>query len=121
MSPHTCTGVLTEEEIDRIDQLARSRYESWDWIYGYSPKYRFQNSFKLAGVSMQLDLQVEKGIITDIRADIDPNDNPVFALAVQLLRGTRHDFHSINRILSENEVFKSDPSFNIPAFSINLF
>lgn len=112
---------LNNQEIDAICHISKEKYETWDWIFGYSPKYLFQNSFKISDRGVKIELSVEKGIIRNVNTNIDPAENPVYRHAIQELVNLKHDFKTINQLLEADIVIKSDPTFNITEFCHLLF
>lgn len=57
-----------------LDRL-KSEFESWDWNYGKTPKFIITRHLKFPGdfnlVSLIVDVQ--NGIISDIKVDLPPN------------------------------------------------
>lgn len=60
--------VLTEEDWEKIHELSRNKYQTWEWNYGKSPKFNIQNSkrFPQAG-TIDVRLDVAKGIIQNVK------------------------------------------------------
>jgi lipoate---protein ligase len=58
---------LTDSDHTQIQQLMESKYKTWDWNYGYSPKYQFQNEFRISEDHYRVELTVEKGVILDAK------------------------------------------------------
>ncbi len=54
---------LTENDIQSIEKLADEKFKTWDWIFGYSPKYSFKNDVVIEGKTLSVELNVVKGII----------------------------------------------------------
>ena len=57
---------LTEEDWENIHELSKERYANWDWNYGKSPKFNMQHSHRFPVGSIDVRLQVNKGIIEDV-------------------------------------------------------
>jgi lipoate---protein ligase len=59
---------LSDEDHRKINELVKSKYETWDWNFGYSPKYNFKKILRTekAG-TIEFDMDVHEGIIRDIR------------------------------------------------------
>lgn len=57
----------TAEDIAAIEKLANEKYRTWEWNFGYSPKYTFQKMIRTEGGSIETYLYVEKGIIEDCK------------------------------------------------------
>jgi len=54
---------LNESENAVIQTMANEKFSTWEWRYGYSPKYTFTNKAELNGRTLQIRLEVKKGII----------------------------------------------------------
>lgn len=59
-------GSLTNEELAAVGRLRETKYSTWEWNYGRSPKYRFTGKQKWAGGLLEIRLAVEAGCIEDI-------------------------------------------------------
>jgi lipoate-protein ligase A len=60
------TGIpaeLTNEDRNAIEKLAREKYETNEWTYGYTPDYRFENNWE----DNEITLEVKKGLIKDVK------------------------------------------------------
>lgn len=112
---------LNDQEIESIQQISKEKYETWDWIYGYSPKYVFRNSLKLPDSTVTFELQVEKGMISSVNSSLEPSDNPVYQQAFAVIANVRHDYQTIYEILKSNPAIDSCPTFNITEFCNSLF
>jgi lipoate---protein ligase len=55
--------VLTEEDWSKIHELSKERYQNWDWNYGKSPKFNSQHSHRFPVGSIDVRLEVNKGVI----------------------------------------------------------
>lgn len=55
--------ILTEKDLEQINQIMQDRFMSWDWNYGASPKYTFVNAVKYKSGMVEYSLKVEAGII----------------------------------------------------------
>jgi lipoate-protein ligase A len=59
---------LTKEDHRKINELVRSKYETWDWNFGYSPTYNFKKILRTEkSGTIEFDLDVHDGIIQKIR------------------------------------------------------
>ncbi len=57
---------LTDEDWENIHALSKERYANWDWNYGKSPKFNMQHSHRFPVGSIDVRLQVSKGVIEDV-------------------------------------------------------
>lgn len=77
---------FTPGEIEKIKELADSRYRRWEWNFGYGPPYTFSGSFTVAGLAHKCRFLVKDGIIWES----DITGSPEAATAGKKLIGCRH-------------------------------
>ena len=59
--------LFTKQDINAINKLACEKYRTWEWNYGYSPKYSFHNEKRFAGGSLEAYVDVKDGIIKNVK------------------------------------------------------
>ena len=59
--------VLTEEDWKKIHKLSEERYQNWEWNYGKSPKFNLQHSHRFPVGTIDVRLEVNKGIIENCK------------------------------------------------------
>jgi lipoate-protein ligase A len=59
--------VLTEADWEKIHQLSQERYQNWDWNYGRSPRFNLQHSHRFPIGSIDVRLEVNKGVIENCK------------------------------------------------------
>lgn len=112
---------ITESDADLIKQLSKEKFESWEWIYGYSPKYLFRNSFTISNIKIEVEMYVEKGVIRNVNFKINSDEDTVYQNVSDLLLNVKHDYHEISKLLTNDSLLKTDPSLSIPELINNLF
>ena len=60
------SAALSAEELAAVEALKVSKYDTWVWNFGRSPKYDFVNKRRFNGGGLEVRAAVEKGRITDI-------------------------------------------------------
>lgn len=73
-----------ETDFTNIRDLVEHKYKTWEWNFGYSPKFIFKNEGLINSDFYKISLEIEKGIIK--QADIKVNDASNFHLN-QILTG----------------------------------
>ncbi|MGD7022704.1 lipoate--protein ligase [Rossellomorea vietnamensis] len=58
---------LTEEDWKNINELSEERYGNWNWNYGKSPKFNLQHSHRFPVGSIDIRLEVNKGLIENCK------------------------------------------------------
>jgi lipoate-protein ligase A len=82
---------FTAEEIKEIEQLSSEKYSNWDWIYGYSPDYRFFNTFTWSGSRVTIEFTCKKGIIGNLEIRYDAGKG-LSEILTASLAGCRHGY-----------------------------
>jgi lipoate-protein ligase A len=82
---------LAEDETAAISALADAKYRSWDWNYGYSPKYGFSRSTRTRGGVVEAHLDVADGVITAVRLFGDYFGVRDIAELEAAIKGCHHD------------------------------
>ena len=95
---------LGRTDIVKIKALRDSKYSTWEWNFGYSPKYQFCRSISFKGGSLELHMNVVKGVIKELKIVGDFTSLRDIALLENLLVGTIHDPETIRIKLSETTV-----------------
>ena len=112
---------LSAAEVEEIKKISKEKFESWNWIYGYSPKYVFRNSFIINNYSLDLELIVEKGIIIKSKLNIFPENINLISKLTETLRDTQHDYDLILLKMKEMNNNISDLKYTITELCDNLF
>jgi lipoate-protein ligase A len=59
--------ILTEDDWEKIHELSKERYQNWDWNYGKSPKFNLQHSHRFPVGSIDVRLEVNKGLVENCK------------------------------------------------------
>lgn len=97
---------MSEEEIKAIQKLADEKYTTWEWIYGNSPKYSFDNVKRFAGGTVEFNMEVDKGIIKAIRIYGDFFGEKDVEELEKALTGVKHSEEEIKKALEGYEIGK---------------
>ncbi|SIQ92634.1 lipoate-protein ligase A [Peribacillus simplex] len=96
--------VLTETDWEKIHKISEERYQSWEWNYGKSPKFNLQNSHRFPVGSVDIRLEVNRGIIENCKIYGDFFGVGEVADIEQKLTGIRYEKEAISRVLDEIDV-----------------
>lgn len=100
---------LTENDIQSIEKLSTEKFKTWDWNFGYSPKYIFRNEVEIEGKTFSISMVVEKGVIVEAEVG-GVHFSAIQARLIQknlLQKG--HDINEIRKVFSdvENQIIYS--------------
>ncbi|RDY23779.1 lipoate--protein ligase [Romboutsia maritimum] len=90
---------LNNSDIACINKLVEDKYSTWDWNFGNSPKYTLINTLKYPGGNIEFNINVEKGIINDIKFFGDFFGKLDVSFIENLLIGVKHEEKSLKTVL----------------------
>lgn len=97
---------LTDEDVKEIESLVASKYATFEWNYGHSPKYKYNHVKKYKGGIVEVHLEVEKGLITNLKINGDFfGKEPLLELENKLI-DEAHEVHVLERLLVEIDLNK---------------
>jgi lipoate-protein ligase A len=96
--------VLTETDWKKIHEISEDRYQNWEWNYGKSPKFNLQNSHRFPVGSVDIRLEVNRGIIENCKIYGDFFGVGEVTDIERKLTGTRYEKEAISRVLDEIDV-----------------
>lgn len=95
------TYTLSEKEQESVCQLSKEKYNTWDWVWGRSPKYNFQNSKRFDAGQVEVRLDVHQGRIAQAKFYGDFFGHRDIAIIEQKLRGLRFEPDDVRSTLSK--------------------
>jgi lipoate---protein ligase len=93
--------VLTDEDWSKIHELSKERYQNWDWNYGKSPKFNSQHSHRFPVGSIDVRLEVNKGVIESCKIFGDFFGVGDVSEIETLLKGQKYEKATIEQVLQE--------------------
>lgn len=78
-----------------ISDLCDLKFSTWEWNFGYSPKYQFRRNLSFRKGTVELQLQVEKGIIRSIAIAGDALSVSQVSELEEMVVGSKHDLRSL--------------------------
>lgn len=94
---------LSDADIEIISNLAKEKFTTWDWRYGYSPRYTFSNTTAIDGRTLKIFLEVKKGIIQNANLEGNYFVEPYTTELSALLEGKRHFFEDVQKVLGTRD------------------
>jgi len=91
---------LTPSDISNINYLVETKYATWEWNFGYSPKYTLQKFVKTRGGKIEFDIDVKNGVINDIKIFGDYFNHLDTSDIEKALTGIPHKEENIRKTLS---------------------
>jgi lipoate---protein ligase len=95
---------LTEQDWEEIHKISEERYRNWDWNYGKSPKFNMQRTHRFPIGSIDVRLDVEKGIIENCKIYGDFFGIRDVSEIEQRLKGCKYERADVQAALSDIDV-----------------
>ncbi|TMW73903.1 lipoate--protein ligase [Alteribacter natronophilus] len=92
---------LTEEDWKGIERISSERYRNWDWNYGKSPKFDLKRSRRFDAGTVDIRLDVRKGLITDCKIFGDFFGAGEVIDVEKALIGSRYSREEIEQVFNE--------------------
>ncbi len=86
---------FTDPDKAEIEKLSKNKYQTWEWNFGYSPAYSFQNKVIVNNQATEIRLEIKKGIIE--KADISGERD--FQKIKEIITGLPHQKNILNDAL----------------------
>ncbi|SDC00899.1 lipoate--protein ligase [Williamwhitmania taraxaci] len=100
MYPDAVGYDYSHDDLQSINNLVDNKYSTWEWNFGYSPMYDFQRGIKTEGGHIEFHLNVEKGMICDIKIYGDFFNKTDITELELLLKGCPHEQEAVKERLS---------------------
>lgn len=89
---------FSDEDLRNIERLREEKFKTWDWNFGYSPKFEISRVVEVEGVPVAIKVLVNKGIIEDV---VFGGGDKIMETKVlsEKLKGARHEMGEVGKIL----------------------
>jgi lipoate-protein ligase A len=120
-TPNCSRYNLTKNDITAINRLIDTKYSTWEWNFGYSPTYELIRQISQEDYVLKIRIHVEKGIIVEIKFEVDSLSEPKLLALEQMLTGLPHDFDVLSGILSSVNLDDYLPKIGLNALLKGFF
>lgn len=97
---------LTEKDWEKIDEFSKEYTGNWEWNYGRSPDFDIERGQRFAIGSVDVKLNVEKGIIKEVKIYGDFFGLGEISDVEEILTGTKYDAKEIAAALDKVDIKK---------------
>lgn len=95
--------ILTDEDNKRINEIAKEKFESWQWNYGKSPEFNITKTGRFEGGKIEFKLDVNKGIIESCSMYGDFFGNVNVSKFCDSLTGCEYNRESVKSALEKQQ------------------
>lgn len=89
---------FTPEDLAAIGNIRDKKYATHEWNYGYSPDYSFKKGIKTTGGTIEMNMDVEKGIIKKVKIFGDFFNEKDIEEIEEALEGIEHNESAIRTV-----------------------
>lgn len=97
---------LTKEDKDAINNLMQNKYNTWQWNFGKSPNFKYNNSKKFDVGILGVRINVEAGLIKNCKIYGDYFENEDIKDFEEILIGSKFQNDDISNILKDINITK---------------
>jgi lipoate-protein ligase A len=94
-NPENSIYNLNENDIQTIEKLTAEKFKTWEWNFGYSPKYSFKNEIEIEEKILKIEMLIEKGIIVEAQILGDFFTSEIAKQLSKNLQNKKHDFEDV--------------------------
>lgn len=96
----TETFIPSQEDLDAIQELVKTKYETWEWNFGRNPNSKIEISCQVPDGIVQIHIELEKGYIKNCRIKSDFKNGINSAEIEERLENARYAATDIKLVLS---------------------
>jgi len=83
--------IYSDADIQEISRLREERFSTWEWNFGYSPKYIFKKEVVMRGGKINTEMKVVNGKIDELFIQSDFLGRTDTTKLEKMMTGIRHD------------------------------
>ena len=92
---------FSKEDLSAIKKIRDEKYATWEWNFARSPNYSLKKEIKTATGKIEMNLDVEKGIIKKVRVEADRlNEKNISEIEVAL-ENIPHEENALRKVLDQ--------------------
>jgi len=118
--PESKSYKLLPDELEIINQLAETKYKTWQWNFGYSPAYTFLVNIPVNNGLLAVSIKVENGKFVQIAPGEETMNNHLTQLLASM-KGILHNEEEIDGFVENNRNSLELAGVNIVNFTQAFF
>jgi len=95
---------FSQRDIEGINKIVNEKYGTWQWNFGKSPKFSLNNEHRYAGGILEVNLNVDKGLIKEIKLYGDFFGRKDISILEEVLEGVKHEKEALFTALRDYEI-----------------
>jgi lipoate-protein ligase A len=99
--------VPNQEDLNAIQNLVETKYNSWEWNFGKNPDSRIQQSFRLPDGNLEIYLELANGVIRTCQLRSDFSKPIDLSELEKRLINVRYTFIDVQNVLMDTDINKN--------------
>jgi lipoate-protein ligase A len=95
---------LSKSDLDKINDLMETRYNTWEWNYGQSPEFSIEKSGRYQGGKVEFHFNVKDGVISEMKIFGDFLGAKPLDELEELFINTKYDETSVKEVLKDEKI-----------------
>lgn len=95
---------FSDQEVSEIIRLRDEKYAKWEWNYGHSPKFEMTREGRFPGGTLEVTIEVKKGVIEKIRIYGDFFGTRDVSTLESALTGVAHNEETISKVFQNLDI-----------------
>jgi lipoate-protein ligase A len=91
---------FSKEDLQAIQKIRDEKYDTWEWNFGRSPNYSLNKEIETNNGKLEININVEKGIIKRVKIEGDLFDEKDIAEIEIALINIPHEENAIRKVLN---------------------
>ena len=112
---------LDESDEAEIKKMVEAKYHSYQWNYGYSPDYEFNNRWINNGDEYSVSLKVTDGIIREAELSGPETVSAFLKIIARVMIGSYHERDSIKKIIKHPFINGKNDEHIMNQITVHLF
>ena len=92
---------LNGNDIANVNNLVKGKYGTYEWNYGFSPQYNFENQLRINSAFIEVKMQVDAGVIRSLQIFGDFFGKKQIGEIEQKLSGVNHQKNDVTAALKD--------------------
>ena len=95
---------LSKSDLDKINDLMETRYNTWEWNYGQSPEFSIEKSGRYQGGKVEFHFNVKDGVISEMKIFGDFLGAKPLDELEELFINAKYDETSVKEALKDEKI-----------------
>lgn len=93
-----------EKELEQIAEIAKTKFSTWEWNFGNSPKYSYSKEARCGGSTIQVNFNVENGYINNLKFQGDFFFKQDIKVLEDKFKEVKHSEENIKEVLDNLDI-----------------